>query len=68
MLTFELDSSKTSIEIYLDEQGIDDLIRYLKFVKNNQDHYNLLVGNELDEKLVNENNTLVKRVTISVID
>jgi hypothetical protein len=67
MLTFELDNNE-GIEIYLDEEGIDDLIRYLTFIKKGQDHYHLKAGNELDEKPVNENNTLVKHVMISVID
>ena len=64
MMTFEIDSSKEGIEVYLDDNGINELIRYLNFIKDNQDHYHLVVGNELDEELNQDNNKLVKHVKL----
>lgn len=36
--------------IYLDSEGIDELIDYLNYLKEkNERHYDLVVGNELEE-------------------
>lgn len=43
------------LEIIGDEQGIDELIDYLKFIKKNKDHMHLVVGTELNEyKIIGE--------------
>lgn len=36
------------LEIVADEQGINELIEYLVYVKQSKDHMHLLEGNELD--------------------
>lgn len=36
------------IEIVADEQGIDELIDYLKFVKRSRDHMHLIIDSEID--------------------
>jgi hypothetical protein len=64
MITFEIDSSKEGVEIYLDANGVDELIRYLNFIKNNQDHCHLVVGNELEDKLNQDDNKIVKHVKL----
>lgn len=37
------------LEIIADEQGINELIEYLEFVKKSKDHMHLIEGNELDK-------------------
>lgn len=64
MITFEIDSSNEGIELYIDANGINDLIRYLNFIKNNDDSYHLLIGNELDDQLYQVDNKLVKHVKL----
>jgi hypothetical protein len=68
MITFEIDSSKEGVEVYLDANGVNELIRYLNFIKNNQDHYHLIVGNELDEKVNQIDNRVVKHVKLIYVD
>jgi len=68
MMTFEIDSSKEGIEVYLDSNGVDELIRYLNYIKNNQDHYHLVAGNELDEERNQSDNILVKHVKLIYVD
>jgi len=36
------------LEIIADEQGINELIEYLEYVKKSEDHMHLIEGNELD--------------------
>ena len=67
MITFELDPSKKGLEIYIKNEKydeVDQLINILKYVKEHQDSFHLTVGNELDEKLNNPNNTLIKHIKI----
>lgn len=35
------------VEIIADEQGIDELISYLNYIKVNKDHMHLTIGSEL---------------------
>ncbi|WP_185290498.1 hypothetical protein [Chryseobacterium lactis] len=37
------------LEVIVDKQGIDELIEYLKFVKQSEDHIHLTLGTELNE-------------------
>ena len=37
------------LEIIVDEQGVDDLIDYLKYVKDKKDHMHLIIDTELDK-------------------
>ncbi len=68
MITFEIDNSKEGIEIFLDSNGVTELQRYLNYIKDHKDHYHLLSGNELDRKLYNNENTLVKHVKLIFIE
>jgi hypothetical protein len=64
MITIEVDSSKEGIEIIVDSEGVDELIRYLLYIKKMKDHYHLLVGNELSEEIISSKNTLVKHAKL----
>ncbi|THV57073.1 hypothetical protein [Chryseobacterium candidae] len=37
------------LEVIVDKQGIEELIEYLKFVKQSEDHIHLTLGTELHE-------------------
>ncbi len=70
MITFEVDSSKQGVEIFLDSNGVDELIGYLQYIKSNNDHFHLNAGNELQEKKESSDasSTLVKHVKIVYLE
>jgi hypothetical protein len=72
MITTEIkDISKpesSEVEIYLDREGLSLLIKKLKTLESTGGHVHLMTpawaGNELDEKLLGESNTLVNHLCI----
>lgn len=68
MIKFEIDKSKEGIEVFLDADGVDELINYLKFIKNNQESFHLLAGNELNECKNQNENVLIKHVKLIYIE
>ncbi len=50
MITIESDKKSDGIEIFLDREGVDELIDYLQFIKNENETFHLTVGNELSEE------------------
>ena len=49
MIIFLINKSKCEeIEILVDEKGVEELISYLKFIKDTNDHMHLLIGCEID--------------------
>lgn len=69
MISIELEQgNKESVEIYLDENGIDELINYLGYIKHNKDHFHLLVGNELSDDKKQFQNSLVKHCKLIYLE
>jgi hypothetical protein len=64
MISFEMDESKEGVEIYLDENGIIELISYLNYIRNDHEHMHLVVGNELNGNIVIEGNKSIKHVKL----
>lgn len=64
MIKFEIDSSNRGVEILLDNEGVDELINYLHFIKNNHDSIHLVAGNELNEDASQNENKLIKHVKL----
>ncbi len=64
MISFELNSNQTGIDVFLDKDGVDELIEYLNFIKNNDEHFHLLIGHELEENPIEEANTIIKQVNL----
>jgi hypothetical protein len=64
MISFEIDITNTGIEVYLDKEGIEELISYLNYIKKDNDHIHLLVGNELNENTIQEENKIIKHVKL----
>ena len=56
------------IEIYFDDEGVDELIDYLSSLKSEKDHMHLIAGNELTEEsqieIKNKNAVVVKHVRL----
>jgi hypothetical protein len=56
------------LEIIADEKGIDDLIKYLNYVKENKDHVHLVIDTELDTYAIPKERerivSFAKKVTI----
>ncbi len=42
------------VEIVADEQGIQDLIKYLEGIKRDKDHMHLIIDSEIDPFPINE--------------
>jgi hypothetical protein len=55
MIKFELEVGNQGVEILLDANGIDELIRYLQFIKLHDESLHLTVGNELNEEESQQN-------------
>ncbi|HNP99110.1 MAG TPA: hypothetical protein PKK99_08655 [Bacteroidia bacterium] len=68
MISFELEETQSGVEIVFDLQGIDDMIRYLTFVKDNMESIHLSIGNELEEKIFHSGNSLIRHVKLICID
>ena len=67
MINFELDTTKESLSIYVNREGVDELIRYLQFIKDEDDHIHLVIGNELSNEIFEDGNSLIKHVKIALI-
>ena len=68
MIKFEIDSSKEGVEIYLDNQGIDEFVKYLTYIKKEAEHMHLIAGNELSEDPSQNDGTNVKHVKLIFVD
>ena len=64
MINFELDNTKEGINIFVNKEGVEELIRYLNYIKEKEDHIHLLVGNDLSSEVIQEGSFLVKQVKI----
>jgi 16S rRNA G527 N7-methylase RsmG len=64
MIKFEIDKSKKGIEVLLDSEGIDELINYLNFIKDNNESIHLIAGNELSEENSQNKNDIIAHVKI----
>ncbi len=72
MITTEIkDISKpegSEVEIYMDREGLSLLIQKLKTLESKGGHVHLMTpawaGNELNEKLIGEGNTIVNHLCI----
>jgi hypothetical protein len=64
MINFELDGSRESVSIFVDNDGVEELINYLQYIKAKDDHMHLVVGNELTEEILEIGNSLIKQVKI----
>ena len=67
MINFELDNTKEGLSIYLNKEGVDELIGYLNYIKEKEDHIHLIIGNELSENIIDQNNSLIRHVKIGYI-
>jgi len=65
MISVELDKSKTALQILVDKEGAEQLIRHLTYIKENQDDMDLVAGAELDNKATNSENTLIEYINIA---
>ena len=68
MIKFELDSSNEGVEILLDSRGVDELINYLHFIKDNQENFHLVAGNELNEEASQNKNEIIKHVKLVYVE
>ncbi len=62
MIKFECDCLREDMILYVDENGIEEMIGYLKFIQSDQNHMHLIVGNELSEGESQEGYKLMKHV------
>ena len=68
MIKFELDNSKEGVEVLLDSMGVEELINYLRFIKNNQESFHLVAGNELNEDASQNENEIIKHVKLVYLE
>ncbi|MEZ4771630.1 MAG: hypothetical protein R3D00_00525 [Bacteroidia bacterium] len=68
MIKFEIDNSKEGVEILLDSLGVDELINYLHFIKNNQESIHLIAGNELNEEMSQNEKEIIRHVKLVYLE
>ena len=68
MLNFELDKTLDGLTIFLDKEGIDELVRYLEYIKKEKDRMHLTVGNELSEEIIVQDMSIINQVTLRYLD
>lgn len=68
MITVQSFVKNDSIVIFLDNQGIDEMINYLKFIKNKDTSFHLSGGNELEETAFDEKLFVIPHVKILNVD
>lgn len=64
MITIQSFIKNDSMTIFLDNNGIDEMIRYLNFIKNKDCSLHLSEGNELEQTPFDENMFVVPHLKI----
>ena len=68
----EVRSGKSEVEIYCDQEGLDELLRQLSFLKQGETHVHLMspswAGNELTERPQGPGNVLVHHLRIVFVN
>jgi hypothetical protein len=68
MISLELDTSKESVTINVDNQGIEQLMGYLEFVSKANDHIHLVIGIDLSDEVFEPGSTFIKFLTIRPVE
>lgn len=68
MITIQSFIKNDSITIFLDNEGIDEMISYLNFIKNKDTSFHLSEGNELEGTPFDEKMFTVPHLKILNID
>jgi hypothetical protein len=66
MIKIQIENNARSAVITLNDDGIDELINILTFIKSTREHYHLLAGNELVADHENED-SIIQHVKIEVV-
>lgn len=66
MIKFEIENH--GVDILLDNDGIEELMKYLQFIKTNDESIHLTAGNELSEDPSQNGKNIVKHVKIVYIN
>jgi hypothetical protein len=64
MIKIEIDESKKGIEIILNSEGIEELIGYLQYIRNKNEHIHLTAGNELSEEKSLNGNEIISHLKL----
>ena len=64
MIVIESTKQDVSINIFLDHEGIDELIDFLNYIKKNDESLHLTQGNELEETPITANGKLIDSVKL----
>jgi hypothetical protein len=66
MIKINIENNAQGLIITLNNEGIDDLINILTYVKASRDHYHLIEGNELTQSKEDEA-SIIRHVRIEVV-
>lgn len=67
MIQFEIDAISRSVELLLDSEGVDELVRYLEEIRRDRDHIHLTIGHELSSGRSENGHTIAQHVKIVFI-
>ena len=68
MITIQSHTETTSVTIFMDTAGIEEMINLLNFVKNKDESLHLNIGNELEENPFDEDLYVIPHAKIINID
>jgi hypothetical protein len=64
MIVIESQQSIDSVYIFVDKEGVSELIDYLSYVMKNDESMHLVIGSELNETPIIEGNSTIKHVKL----
>ena len=68
MISFEISKEITCLEVYLDSDGVEELIESLKFIKSQKDHDHLIKDIDLSSEALEGGNLPISYVTFFYLD
>jgi hypothetical protein len=68
MITIQSYTKIDNITIFFDNEGIEEMISYLSFIKNKDESFHLSIGNELTESPFDTETFVVPHVKIINVD
>ena len=68
MITIQSITKIESVTIFFDNEGIEEMIRFLEFIKYNDASFHLSIGNELEENTFDAEQFVIPHAKIINVD
>ncbi|HYF31795.1 MAG TPA: DUF2158 domain-containing protein [Chitinophagaceae bacterium] len=68
MISFEIGDDATALDVFLDDDGMNDLLENLQYIKKHKDHVHLITDMDSSVETVKEGNELLTFVTLYYLE